>query len=485
MDQASCHVTGRYQRSIISGWGIVRFRPVERAESSPAMQLGCKIVRDGGEVSKPTRHVTPIPENLSAPAAPGIYPTGRASQLGFWDGSAWDPRPVASTWTRVWCNAIDFFIASVIWLLVAFIVVVAVAFFIPAPTADGGSDSSSRLVTLTTLAVAFLGYFTVSYRLWGRTPGMMLGKLHVVRIPSGGAPMSWSDSFLRALVLCFGYSCGILTLVWLTITASSRTKQGPHDSAAHTVVLAGQGPRPVPPSPVPTPPARADLDPMAAMPSSNAAPAAQPPLAQAQVVPPPDGSKRLRGSMVVGVAAGCVALLMVLIGVGAFVDSRIRVNEMNQLLAVTQASEQVQRNFESDPELEVIVEKISVLNSLSTLPPEVRVEAQNRLLRSLADVAQRHVGPMQVAVLNVEEVSVLPWHSDIAAARDAYTEHADTWLQLISGLSAQALDGTQLAQLEAELLPTWVMVQRRFENVRILWIPEDVPERIQALFADQ
>lgn len=92
---------------------------------------------------------------------------------------------------------------------------------------------------------------------------------------------------------------------------------------------------------------------------------------------------------------------------------------------------------------------------------------------------------MQVAVLNVEEVSVLPWHSDIAAARDAYTEHADTWLQLISGLSAQALDGTQLAQLEAELLPTWVMVQRRFENVRILWIPEDVPERIQALFADQ
>lgn len=436
-------------------------------------------------MSEPTRHVTPLPENLSVPAAPGIYPTGQASQLGFWDGGAWDPRPVASTWTRVWCNAIDVIIASIIWLLLASLVAVAVAFLIPAPAADGGGESSSRLVTLTTLAVAFLGYFTVSYRLWGRTPGMMLGKLYVIRIPTGGAPMSWSDSFLRALVLCLGYSCGILAIVWLTVTSSSKTKQGPHDSAAHTAVLAGQRPRPVPPSPVPTPPALADLDPMAAMPSSNAAPAAQPPLAQAQVVPTLDGSKRRRGSMVVGVAAGCVALLMVLIGVGAFVDSRIRVNEMNQLLAVTQASEQAQSNFESDPELEAIVEKFSVLNSLSTLPPEVRVEAQNRLLTSLADVAKRHVGPMQVAVLNVEEVSVLPWHSDIAAARDAYTEHADTWLQLISGLSAQALDGTQLAQLETELLPTRVRAQRRFDNVRILWMPEDIPERVQALFADQ
>lgn len=436
-------------------------------------------------MSETTRDVTPLPENLSASAAPGIYPTGQASQLGFWDGRAWDPRPVAPTWTRVWCNVIDVIIAGVIWLVLASLVVVAVAFLTPAPASDGGGESSSRLVTLTTLAVAFLGYFTVSYRLWGRTPGMMLGKLHVVRIPMGGAPMSWSDSFLRALVLCLGYSCGILALVWLTVTSSSKTKQGPHDSAAHTAVLAGQRPRPVPPSPASTPPARADLDPMAAMPSSNTAPAPQPSLGQAQVVPPLDSPKRRRGSMVVGVAAGCVALLMVLIGVGSFADSRIRVSEMNQLLAATQASEQVRSNFESDPELDTIIEKISVLNGLSTLPPEVRAEARNRLLTNLADVAQRHVGPMQVAVLNVEEVAVLPWHSDISAARDAYSEHADTWLQLISGLSAKALDGTQLAQLETELLPTRVRAQRRYDNVRILWMPGDIPERIQALFADQ
>ena len=436
-------------------------------------------------MSEPTRHVTPLPENSSAPAAPGIYPTGQASQLGFWNGRAWDPRPVAPTWTRVWCNVIDVIVASIIWLLLASLVVAAVAYLTPAPASDGGGESSSRLVTLTTLAVAFLGYFTVSYRLWGRTPGMMLGKLHVVRIPTGGAPMSWSDSFLRALVLCLGYSCGILALVWLTVTSSSKTKQGPHDSAAHTAVLAGQRPRPVPPSPASTPPAQVDLDPKAAMPSSNAGPAAQPPLALPQAVPPLDGPKRRRGSMVVGVAAGCVALLMALIGVGAFVDSRIRVNEMNQLLAATQASEQVRSSFESDPELDTIVDKLSVLNGLSTLPPDLRAEARNRLLTSLADVAQRHVGPMQVAVLDVEEVSVLPWHSDIAAARDAYSEHADTWLQLISGISAQALDETQLAQLETELLATRVRAQRSFDNVRILWVPGDVPERIQAVFADQ
>lgn len=168
----------------------------------------------------------------------GIYPTpGRAKEISFWTGAEWDARPVAPTWTRVWCNVVDGVLATVLFFVLAMGASALLLVTGSEPSGQQGSSPLENAVFTSTLIVSFLGYFTVSYKLWGRTPGMMLGQLYVVRIVGDTTRMSWSDSFLRALVLCIGYTCGIMAIIWLTITASSRTKQGPHDSAAKTVVL--------------------------------------------------------------------------------------------------------------------------------------------------------------------------------------------------------------------------------------------------------
>jgi len=107
------------------------------------------------------------------------------------------------------------------------------------PVAERDTDPTASFLSIVALLIAFIGYFALSYRWWGRTPAMMLGRLHVVSVTNGAGKLPWSTSFVRSGGLILGYACGLMTLVWLITTASSRTKQGPHDSMAKTVVLSG------------------------------------------------------------------------------------------------------------------------------------------------------------------------------------------------------------------------------------------------------
>ena len=84
---------------------------------------------------------------------------------------------------------------------------------------------------------AFLAYFVLSYRFGGRTLGMMICGIALVHLPTGSQRLTWGGALLRAVVLGAGFICGVTVLVWLVITAASRTKQGPHDLAARTGVL--------------------------------------------------------------------------------------------------------------------------------------------------------------------------------------------------------------------------------------------------------
>ena len=176
----------------------------------------------------------------NASIAPGIYPgPGSATGLRYWNGAAWDPRPVARTWPRAGCNIIDNDIAGVVvFALLAFILIPFAFASLP------DNDGLNSLAAWLPLLVVYIGYFTVSYRLWGRTPGMMLGRLYVIHIPSGQSKLGWGAAMGRATGLILGYACGIFTIIWLVTTASSRTKQGPHDSWARTGVLVEVGPPP-------------------------------------------------------------------------------------------------------------------------------------------------------------------------------------------------------------------------------------------------
>ena len=174
-----------------------------------------------------------MPQAASFAVPRGVYPGPSPKQLLYWAGQAWDPRPVAGTWVRVGCYIADAVIALVI-AMAAFSLVLA-PFGLYSSTYDNEREPLAG-ATFGIMAVTFIAYFTCSYRWWGRTPGMMMGRLYVIGIDTG-TKLTWGRALLRALLLALGNLCGFMTLIWLVTTASSVSKQGPHDSAAHSIVL--------------------------------------------------------------------------------------------------------------------------------------------------------------------------------------------------------------------------------------------------------
>ncbi|MEU4421447.1 RDD family protein [Actinoplanes sp. NPDC024001] len=84
------------------------------------------------------------------------------------------------------------------------------------------------------LPFLFAFYCTVFWALAGRTPGMAVFGLRVVR--AEGGPLGWTASFLRALLLAF-FPIGAL---WLLV---DRRRQGLPDKVARTTVLRLSSPR--------------------------------------------------------------------------------------------------------------------------------------------------------------------------------------------------------------------------------------------------
>ena len=84
------------------------------------------------------------------------------------------------------------------------------------------------------LPFLFAIYCTLFWALAGRTPGMALLGLRVLRVD--GHPIGWFASLIRALLLAF-FPIGAL---WLLV---DRRRQGLQDKAAQTAVLRHSSPR--------------------------------------------------------------------------------------------------------------------------------------------------------------------------------------------------------------------------------------------------
>lgn len=470
-------------------------------------------------------------DGASVTGAPGIYPgPGSATGLRYWNGAEWDPRPVARTWTRVWCNVIDNVLASIVWIVLALILLIPFVLLDPS-----GENPLGGGISILGLIVGFVGYFSVSYRLWGRTPGMMLGRLYVVHIPTGQSRLTWGTAIGRAAGLILGYACGIFTLIWLVTTASSRTKQGPHDSWARTGVLvdppsgpgtthlvsgsaaslaAGrQSASPAPPS---SPPARPPTSGSAGpQPQAQAGP--DPVTDRATAAAPPDGVRaeqrpspadvgagpraapddqqelepqlqrqRSRLPLVLGSVVAGVVLLAGAVFALIYIDSRIKAAEMNNLISATAKAQGAISSYVNNYRWSVNEEALAEAQATSGREQEFYQEAWRVFVYDTTDAARAHVVPLQMAILDVEAVSVLPWHTDIEAARQAYLDHADVWMKAVMQRttheeSAQRIYGPT-ENLDAEIDSTEVVAERRYEDVSILFAPKVISVRISGLF---
>ena len=171
---------------------------------------------------------------------PGIYPVhGERGILRYWDGREWAGGPAASIWSRSWGNLVDVVIATIVFTVMLFLFAIPASLAFPEPD-TAGQNASFSIALLAAVLVGFVGYFALCYRFWGRTIGMVFAGIYIIHIPTGQERLPWGPSVIRALILCAGYICGLVWIIWLLITAASRAKQGPHDLAAKTGVLSSR-----------------------------------------------------------------------------------------------------------------------------------------------------------------------------------------------------------------------------------------------------
>ena len=176
---------------------------------------------------------------MSEESTPAVLPyAAPPTNLRYWNGQTWSGGPVATIWARAWGNAIDVVAASIAFSILLTIFILPFAATTTPGSGEAGAGATVALIAA--LLLGFVGYFVLSYRLWGKTFGMLLAGTYIVYIPSGEARLPWRPAIVRALILCAGYICGILWLIWLGVTAASKTKQGPHDLAARTAVLSSR-----------------------------------------------------------------------------------------------------------------------------------------------------------------------------------------------------------------------------------------------------
>ena len=361
--------------------------------------------------------------------------------LAYWTGSDWDPRQVASTWTRVWALAIDLVLTSILTL--------PLVIGLPLITPNNASSDSSTLPVL--LLVQIL-YFTVSYVAFGRSLGMWAAGLTVVSISATGARLTLGSGLLRALVLSIAFVIPFLALAWLIWTASSRTRRGPQDLAAGSVVLRGT-----------------------AQPHAT-----QSDVAAGQVAQPPTPSGRRTAAIFI---AAFSILLLVLAAV--YLDSRLKAAEMANLLSATQESELVMQELNSD--MQSINDEYQPRAELCGSSEPCVFQVLDEWTAASSSMAKEYLIPLQESALNVEAVSPLPWHGDITSARDAYLDHVNAWLERVEYESAYekgVSTESESASISNEISRTWTVAERRYRDVTILLAPDDIAVAVEAVFRD-
>ena len=192
-----------------------------------------------------------------------------------------------------------------------------------------------------------------------------------------------------------------------------------------------------------------------------------------------------KGPFLAGLTAGALLILGSIVAAAVVFDSRILVNEMNALLEATETFSQVVDDFDDDPRWIDFTEQLEVRRGHFGLTLEDRIWTE--YIADVSQAAEEYLRPAQSAILDIEAVSSLPWHSDIAAAREAYLDYAHVQLQKISGRAAltpaiKSIDPPDF--LVAQMVTTYVIAERRYCDVWIFRASPDLRTRIAEVFKE-
>ncbi len=151
----------------------------------------------------------------------------------------------------------------------------------------------------------------------------------------------------------------------------------------------------------------------------------------------------------VPILAGIAAFVVVLVGFGlGAADWTARNAEMNRLVTAIETSEAAMGDVQDQVELALA----GIDTESGTLTDEQRAEVSARL-QAVAEEGAQGIAAAETGVRNVR---VLPWHRDIARARDAYLEHNRAWQDY---LRAAAVDPSEMFADQPAVNETFLAVE--------------------------
>ena len=171
---------------------------------------------------------------------------------------------------------------------------------------------------------------------------------------------------------------------------------------------------------------------------------------------------------VVGLAALVVLTVVASAAVG---DLAARTVEGDQLLTAVEASELAMSTAQA--EFDTVVSEYDV----DTMTDADREE----LLDRLGEVAARGEVAIAQAGQGVAEVDVLPWHTNIARARDAYLAHNAAWGD---DLAAAAQDPTEWFAPQPAVNETFAEAKTPLVEAIPLLDLGDLLKRVEAIYVD-
>ncbi len=174
----------------------------------------------------------------------------------------------------------------------------------------------------------------------------------------------------------------------------------------------------------------------------------------------------------IGPVLGALAFLLTFGFVGAVTgEIMLKVSEADRLVASVEASEAAMIGYQES--IKVIVEEFGDTAGLTD-------EDRALMLEEIGAAAQEAVPVVDRAGAAVAGVGFLPWHGDLAKARDAYLAHNRAWSEY---LAVVAEDPAQVDATSDEIDSTFMEAERLLRGSVPDTSLRDLDARLDVIFA--
>lgn len=167
---------------------------------------------------------------------------------------------------------------------------------------------------------------------------------------------------------------------------------------------------------------------------------------------------------------GLVALVLITVAsVAVISELAVRSLEADSLVSAVEKSETAMKTTQAD--------FADVLSAYDTA--NLTDEERERLRAELSDVAARGEAAIAFAGVEVADVPILPWHSELEAAREAYLAHNRAWVDY---MAAAAEDPAEWFRPQPAVNDTFAEAKLPLVEAVPLFDPLDTLSRIELIY---